>query len=69
MTSYPLGFRLAQGIGLTGAAWLAGNISGLSTISTPALIRSYREDNVPSNTIAKQWQRMFELGKAKNPPL
>ena len=24
MASYPLGFRLAQAIGLTGAAWLAG---------------------------------------------
>lgn len=24
MASYPLGFRLAQAIGLTGAAWLSG---------------------------------------------
>lgn len=24
MTSYPLGFRLAQAVGLTGAAWLSG---------------------------------------------
>ncbi|KAJ6108087.1 DUF1772-domain-containing protein [Penicillium sp. IBT 18751x] len=69
MASYPLGFRLAQAIGLTGAAWLAGNISALSSISTPALVKSYREGNIPSSTIAKQWRGLYELGKAQNPPI
>jgi hypothetical protein len=46
-----------------------GTIGGLSTIATPALVQSHREDNIPSSTIAKQWQRLFEFGKAQAPPI
>ncbi|CEJ59424.1 hypothetical protein PMG11_08049 [Penicillium brasilianum] len=69
MASYPLGFRLAQAIGISGAAWLSGNIAALSMNVTPALLRSHREDNVHPATIAKQWRNMFENGKTQNPPI
>ncbi|KAJ5176285.1 DUF1772-domain-containing protein [Penicillium canariense] len=69
MASYPFGFRVAQAIGISGAAWLSGNIAALSMNVTPALLRSRREDNVPSATLAKQWRNMYENGKTQNPPI
>ncbi|CAI7628652.1 unnamed protein product [Penicillium pancosmium] len=69
MASYPFGFRVAQAVGISGAAWLAGNIAALSTITTPALIRSQKEDNPPVGLLAKQWRNLFENGKSKNPPV
>lgn len=86
MASYPVGFRVAQAVGISGAAWLAGrwlytstrpssnfniagNIAALSTITTPALIRSHNEDNPPAGLLAKQWRNLFENGKSKNPPV
>lgn len=30
---------------------------------------SHREDKVPSSTIAKQWRRLFEIGKSQAPPI
>ncbi|KAJ5403319.1 hypothetical protein N7509_003190 [Penicillium cosmopolitanum] len=69
MASYPFGFRVAQAVGISGAAWLAGNIAALSTITTPALIRSQKEDNPPVGLLAKQWRNLFENGKTKNPPV
>lgn len=86
---HPLGFRVAQAVGISGAAWLSGkwhlrqrhtivsssnltitgNISALSLIVTPALLRSQKEDNLPSGILAKQWRNMFENGKSQNPPI
>lgn len=41
----------------------------MSTIATPALLQSHRDDNVPAGTIAKQWQRLFDIGKLQAPPV
>ncbi|KAJ6000717.1 DUF1772-domain-containing protein [Penicillium waksmanii] len=60
MASYPFGFRVAQAV---------GNIAALSTITTPALILSQKEDNPPVGLLAKQWRNLFENGKSKNPPV
>lgn len=105
-TSYPLTFRLAQAIGLSGAAWLSGmfsipadkcsktktiglntsqvdqyvqpshahplitgTIASISNITIPALLQSHREDKVPANTLAKQWKRLYGVGKARAPPI
>jgi len=32
-------------------------------------VQSHREDNVPSSTIAEQWQRLYNIGKAQVPPV
>ncbi|KAF3399898.1 Noranthrone monooxygenase [Penicillium rolfsii] len=69
MASYPFGFRLAQAVGISGAAWLSGNIAALSMNATPSLLRSRREDNVPPATLVKQWRNMYENGKTQNPPV
>lgn len=86
MASYPIGFRVAQAVGISGAAWLAGrwlyhnyrpssnaqlagNIAALSTITTPALVKSQKEDNPPIGLLAKQWRNVYENGKSKNQPV
>lgn len=48
---------------------IAGNIAAISLIGTPALLRSQKEDNLPSGVLAKQWRNMFENGKSQNPPV
>ncbi|KAB8067973.1 DUF1772-domain-containing protein [Aspergillus leporis] len=69
MVSYPIGFRVAQAIGFTGAAWLSGNIAALSMNCVPGLIASRREDLAPPLLVVKQWRKVFEAGKAQNPPI
>ncbi|KAJ5805253.1 hypothetical protein N7474_011140 [Penicillium riverlandense] len=66
---YPLSFRVAQAVGLSGAAWLSGNISSLSMISMPSLLRSHRENNVPTSILVKQWRHLYDYGSSQNPPL
>ncbi|KAJ5113388.1 DUF1772-domain-containing protein [Penicillium angulare] len=63
------GFRLAQVVGISGAAWLAGNVASLSTIVTPVLLQSHKEDNISSRLLAKQWRGLFEKGRSTNPPI
>lgn len=46
-----------------------GNIASLSTIVTPALLQSQKEDKPPIGLLAKQWKNLYELGKSKNPPV
>jgi len=62
-------FRIAQAVGLSGAAWLSGNIAALSLISVPALSKSHKEDSVPAGYLARQWKHTFEAGKSQNPPI
>ncbi|KAL2812896.1 DUF1772-domain-containing protein [Aspergillus cavernicola] len=69
MSSFPFGFRLAQAIGFSGAAWLSGNIAALSLIAVPALTTSRREDQAPPKLLVKQWRNMYEAGKTQNPPI
>ncbi|KAL4865292.1 hypothetical protein BDV12DRAFT_174924 [Aspergillus spectabilis] len=69
MAQYPPGIRAAQVVGLTGAAWLAGNIAGYSLISIPCLLKSHTEHQAPLSLIVKQWRDMYEAGKAQNPPI
>ncbi|KAJ5833269.1 hypothetical protein N7474_001580 [Penicillium riverlandense] len=69
MVSYPIGFRMAQAIGFTGAAWLSGNIAALSMNAVPALVSSRQEDNAPPKLIVKQWRNVYEAGKAQNRPI
>lgn len=38
-------------------------------VSTPALLRSHREDNVSPNTIARQWKYFYDNGSTQNPPI
>ncbi|GAQ12293.1 hypothetical protein ALT_9614 [Aspergillus lentulus] len=63
-----VGFRVAQAIGFTGAAWLSGNIAALSMNAVPSLLRSQKETNLPLTATAKQWREMYGAGKAQNPP-
>lgn len=46
-----------------------GNLAALSFISAPALIRSREQDNVSSQTLARQWKYTLEAGVALNPPV
>ncbi|KAJ5745384.1 DUF1772-domain-containing protein [Penicillium odoratum] len=69
MASKLLGIRMAQVIGISGAAWLSGNIAALSTIAIPAAVQCQKEDHKSSSLLAKQWKALFENGKAKNPPI
>lgn len=46
-----------------------GNIASISNITTPALLRSHREDDIPPGLIAKQWRNLFEIGKSQAPPI
>ncbi|KIN09011.1 hypothetical protein OIDMADRAFT_141184 [Oidiodendron maius Zn] len=69
MAFVPISFRIAQAVGITGAAWLSGNIASLSLISVPALIQSGSKDSVPSPVLAQQWKYNFEKGKSQNPPI
>ncbi|KIW86766.1 uncharacterized protein Z519_12552 [Cladophialophora bantiana CBS 173.52] len=61
--------RVAKILGVTGSAWLGGNIAGLSLLVTPALRHSSTDDGVSSSTISKQWRYIYESGKAQNPPI
>ncbi|GIJ90427.1 hypothetical protein Asppvi_009381 [Aspergillus pseudoviridinutans] len=64
-----VGFRVAQAIGFTGAAWLSGNIAALSMNAVPSLLRAQKETNIPLTATAKQWRGLYEAGKAQNPPV
>lgn len=49
-----------------------GNICGLSMIAIPALLRSNQgKSTTPPtpNTLAQQWQTLYNAGKAQNPPI
>ncbi|KAA8648918.1 DUF1772 domain-containing protein [Aspergillus tanneri] len=69
MSSVPSGVRIAQTVGLTGAAWLSGNIAALSVNVIPALLQSHREEQIPLSITVKQFRNMYENGKAQNPPI
>ncbi|KAH8428467.1 DUF1772 domain-containing protein [Aspergillus melleus] len=69
MASYPPGVRVAQVVGLTGSAWLAGNIAALSVNAIPALLKSHHEDNTPLNIILRQYRNLYDNGHAQNPPI
>ncbi|KAL4770016.1 hypothetical protein BDW60DRAFT_218354 [Aspergillus nidulans var. acristatus] len=58
-----------QAIGVTGAAWLPGNIALFSMNVVPSLLRSPTETNLPMTTLAKQWREIYETGKHQNPPV
>ncbi|RAH73277.1 DUF1772 domain-containing protein [Aspergillus aculeatinus CBS 121060] len=69
MAASPFGYRLAHAIGLSGAAWLSGNIAALSLISVPALAETQRETSAPQGLIVKLWRKVYDKGKAQNPPV
>ena len=51
---------------------ISGNICGLSMIAIPALLRSNQSKSTTSptpNTLAQQWQTLYDAGKAQNPPI
>ncbi|KAL4860588.1 hypothetical protein BDV12DRAFT_204887 [Aspergillus spectabilis] len=66
-TSTPI--RLAQAVGLTGAAYLAGNIFAYSFATIPALQASQSTHNAPAPLLAKQWSELYARGHAQNPPI
>ncbi|GKZ32838.1 hypothetical protein AbraIFM66950_002478 [Aspergillus brasiliensis] len=65
----PTSFCIAQAIGLSGAAWLSGNIFSLSYMTIPALLQSHKEHRIPLSTITKQWALIYETGKNRAPPI
>ncbi|EAW10392.1 DUF1772 domain-containing protein [Aspergillus clavatus NRRL 1] len=69
MSAFPPAFRAAQVVGLTGAAWLSGNIFVYSIGFTPSILQALHENNIPPATAAKLWQNAYARGKAQNPPL
>ncbi|PGH35013.1 hypothetical protein GX50_02147 [[Emmonsia] crescens] len=69
MTSSPTTFRIAQAIGLSGAAWLSGNIAAFSLNVVPSLLTSAQETNLAPSTLAKIWKNIYHLGSIQNPPI
>ncbi|PYI35345.1 DUF1772-domain-containing protein [Aspergillus indologenus CBS 114.80] len=69
MTSFPVGYRLAQAIGFSGAAWLSGNIAALSLIAVPAVVETQKDTTLPSSVVVKLWWGFYEKGKTQNPPI
>ncbi|XHF98732.1 hypothetical protein AWENTII_002271 [Aspergillus wentii] len=69
MSAYPLGYRIAQAVGLSGAAWLSGNIAALSLIAVPALAQSRDEKSLSPSAAVKLWKKMYDAGKSQNPPI
>ncbi|OJD12193.1 hypothetical protein AJ78_07167 [Emergomyces pasteurianus Ep9510] len=69
MTSCPTAFRVAQTVGLTGAAWLSGNIASFSLIVAPSFLTSAQENNLAPSTLAKLWKNVYHLGARQNPPI
>ncbi|GIK03439.1 hypothetical protein Aspvir_007508 [Aspergillus viridinutans] len=69
MSEFPTAFRAGQVLGLTGAAWLSGNMFSLSLITIPALLRSLHEKQITPSTAAKVWANIYNAGKMQNPPL
>ncbi|KAL5322615.1 hypothetical protein ACEPPN_010588 [Leptodophora sp. 'Broadleaf-Isolate-01'] len=66
--------RIAQVIGLGGAAWLSGNISSLTLITIPTLLNSHTQSQtqpkpLTPHTLAQQWRHTYELGKSQNRPI
>ncbi|KAL4786581.1 hypothetical protein BJX76DRAFT_354946 [Aspergillus varians] len=69
MAQYPPSIRAAQAIGLTGAAYLAGNIASYSLVSVPALQTAHSDYKAPLTLIVKQWRALYDRGHAQNPPI
>ncbi|CRG86375.1 hypothetical protein PISL3812_03381 [Talaromyces islandicus] len=69
MSAFPIGCRVAQAIGFTGAAWLAGNISALSTITIPAMIDGHKDDQISTTNATSLWKGLYQRGKSQNPPI
>jgi hypothetical protein len=46
-----------------------GNIAALSLISIPAITDSETSADLTSQTLARQWRTIYNLGKAQNPPI
>ncbi|KAL3429253.1 hypothetical protein BDV09DRAFT_203143 [Aspergillus tetrazonus] len=69
MSQFPTPIRLAQAVGLTGAAYLAGNIFAYSFATIPALESSQNKHGAPAALLAKQWSELYARGKAQNPPI
>ncbi|GAD96241.1 C6 transcription factor [Paecilomyces variotii No. 5] len=67
--AYSIGIRMAQAIGVAGSAWLSGNIASYSMNTIPALLNGKDEDQLSNNTAVKQWKRVYQKGKAQNPPI
>ncbi|OWO98044.1 hypothetical protein B2J93_8269 [Marssonina coronariae] len=63
-------FRIAQIVGLSGAAWLSGNIASLSLITVPTLLNSQTPSGrqLSPRTLARQWRQTYEIGKSQNRP-
>ncbi|CAO2649665.1 Nn.00g070500.m01.CDS01 [Neocucurbitaria sp. VM-36] len=59
----------AKVVGLTGAAWLSGNIAALSFISVPAVVRGREGGAITYASAVEVWKKMYEAGKAQNPPI
>ncbi|KAH1339533.1 hypothetical protein KXV68_004772 [Aspergillus fumigatus] len=69
MSDFPTAFRAAQILGLTGAAWLSGNIFSLSFIPNPALIQTLHEKQVTPSAAVRLWAGIYSAGKTQNPPI
>ncbi|KAF9887102.1 hypothetical protein FE257_010596 [Aspergillus nanangensis] len=69
MSNFPISFRIAQTIGLSGSAWLSGNIVTYSMATVPAILHTVHHDGLPLSLAVKTWRNAYELGKAQNPKI
>ncbi|RAL16071.1 DUF1772 domain-containing protein [Aspergillus homomorphus CBS 101889] len=60
-------FAIAQAVGLTGAAWLSGNIFSLSLMGIPPLIEAHHREKIPLSTTVKQWRTIYTYGAQRAP--
>ncbi|PYH47016.1 DUF1772 domain-containing protein [Aspergillus saccharolyticus JOP 1030-1] len=62
-------FAIAQAVGLTGAAWLSGNIFSLSLMGMPPLIETHHTENIPLSSVVKQWRTIYTYGAQRAPSI
>ncbi|KAI9712989.1 MAG: hypothetical protein M1812_006737 [Candelaria pacifica] len=55
--------RIAQAVGITSNAFLAGNLMTMSFYAVPTLLLA------PTPLLLRQWRKMWNLGKRSNPPI
>ncbi|KAI9759499.1 MAG: hypothetical protein M1835_000359 [Candelina submexicana] len=55
--------RVAQTVGITANAFLAGNLMTMSFYAVPTLLLA------PTPLLLRQWRKMWNLGKRSNPPI
>ncbi|KAL9101876.1 MAG: hypothetical protein Q9163_002921 [Psora crenata] len=61
MAATPAGIRIAQTVGITSAAFMAGNTLCISYLHVPSLLL------LPHPLVVRQWKKSFDIGKIVQP--